>query len=129
MPKGNAVGYGLLGGMVIGLIAISPSLSQNVKASPPTNEPSTSQSSSAPISSTPSHKTNFMAEHEVKKYLKKVLHDAESLKDLNCQYHSTNNATNVQTFECSYRARNTMGGYLLKQEDFMFDNNGDLMAK
>ena len=74
-----------------------------------------------------SSKNTFFAERDVKQHLKKVLNDAGSLTDLNCKLQHTNSDTKEQVFECSYRAKNAMGGYMLKREQFIFDSNGKLI--
>ncbi|NVN97588.1 zinc-ribbon domain-containing protein [Candidatus Nomurabacteria bacterium] len=74
-----------------------------------------------------SHKSNFMAEYAVKKHLKKRLFDPDSLQDLKCEYQQTRN-DGVQVFECSYRAKNRMGGYGERAvEEHWFDSNGTLL--
>ncbi len=77
-------------------------------------------------SSTPSHKFEFMAEYDVKKHLKKRLLDPDSLQDLKCQYQLTRD-NGIQVFECTYRAKNRMGGYERAVEQHWFDSSGTLL--
>ena len=89
--------------------------------------PSPSQNIETPKLSNSSHKWKWTAEYAVKKHLKKQLLDPDSLKDLNCEYQLTR-SSGIQVFECTYRAKNRMGGYEKAFEEHLFDANNNLIA-